>query len=400
MAEAVTFCEPHGICPSKSVNRISNSTGTKPDQCTCSDCQCSSAYKGRDCKQFASWALGLIIACPMGLVSFALLVFLRRRHRTGKLRGWFARSRFASSTRSDSLHSSGHITLSFLERGEGASRWHIDLDHLEWDREIGSGASAQVFLGSYYDHEVAVKRFRMSAWDQSAFDDFMRAEAKAFAALNHPNIIQFYGAAFDRKTNHGFIVTEYCSKGSLAQLLTARRPEVQRSNFMPLMRGVASGMAYFHGRGFVHRDIKPGNVLLSENNIVKLCDFGLARTSNQDSTLMTAGTGTPAYMAVELITGDEAQVRCSNAVDVFSMGVLMWTLWTHEVPYARLSLTPFMLMKRITEGMRPEMPDGSRENIPPIPTEVAELVQRCWAQDPEERPSFAEISKALAQIQI
>ena len=384
------------------MNTITNKTSTAGNgyKCNCKSCTCTSAYKGQDCKQLASWALGLAIAAPLGVVSIALLFFARRRRRSGHRSGWFASSRFASSKRSNSGRSSGHITLSFLERGEGASRWHIDLDHLEWDREIGSGASAPGFLGSYYDHEVAVKRFRMSAWDQSAFDDFMRAEAQAFAALNHPNIIQFYGAAFDKKTNHGFIVTEYCSKGSLAQLLTARRPEVERSNFMSLMRGVASGMAYFHARGFVHRDLKPGNVLLSENNVVKLCDFGLARTSNHDSTLMTAGTGTPAYMAVELITGDEAQVRCSNAVDVFSMGVLMWTLWTHEVPYARLSLTPFMLMKRITEGMRPEMPGGSRGDTPPIPAGVAELVQRCWAQDPEERPSFAAISKELARIEL
>ena len=106
---------------------------------------------------------------------------------------------------------------------------------------------------------------------------------------------------------------------------------------------------------------------------------------------MTAGIGTPAYMAVELITAMDSHVQCSNSIDVFSMGVLMWSMWTLEVPYAKLSLTPFLLMKAILDGLRPELPDD-------CPPQLAGLLGLCWHADPQQRPTFSEITRRLELI--
>ena len=236
-----------------------------------------------------------------------------------------------------------------------------------------------------------MKRLFSSMWEQDKFDEFFRSEAKMLKSLNHPNVVRFFGAAFDPQTQHGVLVTEYCSKGSLTQLMKDRRPEVGRARYMDMVLGVAHGMEFFHGRGFVHRDLKPDNVLLDATDVVKLCDFGLARVAARDETMMTAGVGTPAYMAVELITGEATEVKSSNAVDVYSMGVLLWALWTHEVPYARLSLTPFMLMTRLVGGMRPEIPVD-------MPKALAKVMEKCWKATPEERPRFAEIVRDLSLL--
>ena len=267
----------------------------------------------------------------------------------------------------------------------------IDLEQLDYDEEIGSGVSAQVFRGTYYGQEVAVKRLFSSLWEQEKFDEFFRTEAQMLKSLNHPNVVRFFGAAFDTHTEHGVLVSEYCSKGSLTQLMKINAPEVGREAYLNVMVGVARGMEFFHGRGFIHRDLKPDNVLLDATNVVKLCDFGLATIGDTNQATMTAGVGTPAYMAVELITGEASHVKSTNAVDIYSMGVLLWALWTHEVPYAKLNLTPFMLMTQLVGGKRPEIPED-------MPKGLVRVVEHCWQKDPGSRPQFSEICVALSML--
>ena len=84
-------------------------------------------------------------------------------------------------------------------------------------------------------------------------------------------------------------------------------------------------------------------------------------------------------LLIELITGESNTVHCDNTVDVFSMGILMWAIWTHEVPYKKMNLTPFMLMTRLVGGMRPEIPED-------MPKKLSELMRSCWAQDAAQRP--------------
>jgi serine/threonine protein kinase len=279
-----------------------------------------------------------------------------------------------------------------FDRGE-ASTWFIDLKELELKEEVGVGASAQVFRGVYFGQQVAVKRLFCSVWEQHKFTEFFRSEAQLLASLHHPNVVRFYGAAFDANDNRGYLVTEYCSKGSLSEHLQNHTDEVcpREKKFLPLVTGISRGMQFFHAKQFVHRDLKPDNVLLDEGSVIKLCDFGLSRfVENSIANTMTAGIGTPAFMAIELIIGEDRNVEAGTKIDVFSFGVMLWVLWTHRIPYVDLRLTPFTLMNKVVNGLRPIIPDDCPRNF-------EDLMERCWARDPADRPQFSECTIFLEE---
>jgi tRNA A-37 threonylcarbamoyl transferase component Bud32 len=279
-----------------------------------------------------------------------------------------------------------------FDRGE-ASTWFIDLKELALKEEVGVGASAQVFRGVYFGQQVAVKRLFCSVWEQHKFTEFFRSEAQLLASLHHPNVVRFYGAAFDANDNRGYLVTEYCSKGSLSEHLQNSSAEVcpREKKFLPLVAGISRGMQFFHAKQFVHRDLKPDNVLLDEGSTIKLCDFGLSRfVENSIANTMTAGIGTPAFMAIELIIGEDRNVEAGTKIDVFSFGVMLWVIWTHRIPYVDLRLTPFTLMNKVVNGLRPVIPDDCPHNF-------QDLMSRCWARDPTDRPQFSECTIFLEE---
>eukprot|EP00935_MAST-01C_sp_MAST-1C-sp1_P000773 g773.t1 len=345
---------------------------------------------------------------------------------------------------------------------EEAQTWLVDLDQLEIFEEIGGGASAQVYRGAYFGQTVAIKRLYagQALETQDKFVEFFGNEARLLATLHHPHVVRFFGAAYEPQEKRGLLVTELCAKGSLSAHLamrSPRSPEVSRDRFFDLSLGISRALQFFHARQFVHRDLKPDNVLLDEKGVAKLCDFGLSRVidSSTQANTMTAGVGTPAFMAIELIVGDmspstpswgqgrgakaqtkaqpggrvgqlsnrspslqseddvsvnvsgaarpagdglgginiDASSHAGTKVDVFSFGVMLWVLWTQSMPYLDLKLTPFTLMNKVVGGLRPELPDDS-------PRRLAQLMERCWAHNPADRPAFSEITTELEAIEV
>ncbi|GMH75673.1 hypothetical protein TL16_g06837 [Triparma laevis f. inornata] len=281
-----------------------------------------------------------------------------------------------------------------------AADWLIHFDEIELGGVVGSGTSAHVFRGWYSDQAVAVKRLHSIRWDAKEFEAFFTQEAGLIARLHHPNVVRFYGVCY--QDDHFYIVTEFCHE-NLSQALRRLKSELKGplppNLAFKLAYQIAKGMLYLHSKNVIHRDLKPENILLDDKGDVKMCDFGLSRLTTNDVE-MTQQVGTPAYMAPEMAgvgdTGsdedeEEPRISIGKPVDVYSYGILLWTLWTQKLPYSDLRVkNPFQLMVKVTNGYRPPIPKE-------MPTILQSLMQKCWAGDPTTRPTFVQVVEEIRE---
>ncbi len=163
---------------------------------------------------------------------------------------------------------------------------------------------------------------------------------------------------------------------------------------------ICQGCAHLHSLSIIHRDLKPDNVLLdSSNKTVKICDFGVSRlmTGNATSLATTLNAGSPLFMAPELFSGvdkDGNNVRCTSKVDVFSFAIVFWMILALDEPYKEKmtiqNLSPLAFMKAICDGTRPD--------LSAVPFELRNALISCWHDNPNMRPTFAEMSKTLSAL--
>jgi hypothetical protein len=193
-------------------------------------------------------------------------------------------------------------------------------------RLLGRGGAAQVYLAhdGELDREVAIKILTGSGTVASL--DRFREEAAAMAELRHPNILEVYD--FGDAEGLPFLVLEHIAGGSLADPVFSRGLDLSQAG--PLARGILDALEYAHSRGVVHRDIKPGNILLGAEGTPKLSDFGLAKSPTSSVRTRTGVVlGTPEYMAPESFDGAPA----SPAADLYAWGCLLHTLLHGRPPY-------------------------------------------------------------------
>jgi serine/threonine protein kinase len=170
--------------------------------------------------------------------------------------------------------------------------------------------------------------------------------------------------------------------GSLFKFLRERPTELSPTQRTIIALDVAAGMAYMHEQKVIHRDLKSVNILLDDQKRARICDFGLSRVLTFEP--MSGVVGTAQWMAPEVFRSDPVY---ATPVDVYSFGVLMWELLTSRVPfdgYNRAELPTLV----VNQGLRPEIPGGT-------PRELAHLIQRCWAANPVDRPTFQQICQLL-----
>ena len=252
-------------------------------------------------------------------------------------------------------------------------------------RELGRGGMASVFLASDEKHgrDVAIKVIRQDLSASLGHERFLR-EIEIAARLRHPNIVPL----FDSGQVEGslFFVMPYEEGRSLRERLreTGALPIADALN---VMRDVARALCYAHEHGVVHRDIKPDNVMLSGGAAV-VTDFGIAkavsvaRTHAGDPTLTVDGTviGTPAYMAPEQATGDTS---VDHRADIYSFGCLGYEVFAGHPPFQEKA-THLLIAAHLASVPRP-----ITELRPEIPPSVAELLSRCLAKAPADRPQSA-----------
>jgi hypothetical protein len=267
-------------------------------------------------------------------------------------------------------------------------------DRYELEELVDSGGMSALFRAHdrQLERRVAIKILHERYADDAEYVERFRREARAVARVSHPNIV----TVIDRGVDGGrqYIVFEHVEGESLKEL-------VLRSGRLPLHRAVelalavADGLAFAHGHGLVHRDVKPQNVLLSSEGEVKVTDFGIASSLDVEDGVTQTGTvvGTGEYLAPE-----EASGEVSPATDLYSLGVVLWELLTGDVPFGGGNSVA-AAVSQLNEPL-----PSLREQRPDAPPRLAAAVERALATDPARRfPSMsalaAELRACLSEIE-
>ncbi|WP_333842052.1 serine/threonine-protein kinase [Pelomicrobium sp.] len=258
-------------------------------------------------------------------------------------------------------------------------------------RELGRGSTCRVYLAQdpFTDREVAVKvispQLQKGARESKRFMRAFMSEATLAGRLKHPHIAAIYDAAMEE--DFGYLVMEYVPGGTLQQFCDPAR-------LLPLDRVVeiifkcCRALDYAMRQGVIHRDVKPGNILVTQGTEIKITDFGTALLQIADHTQLT-GVGSPAYMSPEQIREQEL----THQTDIYSLGVVMYRLLTGRLPYD--SRETEKLMEEILHGV-PLPPSAHRPGLPPA---LDRIVLRAMGKELHERyPTWLEFARDLAAV--
>jgi len=263
------------------------------------------------------------------------------------------------------------------EQEAEVQKWEIAEEEIIIDknRVLGKGSFGAVYAGTCRGKDVAVKILDNDVSD-NVLEDF-KNEVAVMAKLRHENLLLFMGVS----TQGGKlqIVTELMPKGSVHFLLRDKVPLTMKRKML-IAIDTALGIFWLHQTGILHLDLKPANLLVNDSWVVKVADFGISQMrENLDSI-----GGTLNYMSPEILMGGEVDEKA----DVYSFGMVLWELVSERVPWRNElnSLDEYKITVGVS-GKRPPVP----QNCPP---KLLSLIEKCWAQNPKDRLTFAEIAES------
>lgn len=251
---------------------------------------------------------------------------------------------------------------------------------------IATGGMSTVYRGldTRLDRPVAVKVMDSRYATDSGFLARFQLEARTVARLRHPGLVAVYDQGLDAQ--HPFLVMELIDGGTLRELLTERGPMPPHA-VAAVLRPVLGGLAVAHRAGLVHRDVKPENVLISDEGEVKLADFGLVRAVGEAGITSTSVIlGTAAYLSPEQVRTGSAGPRS----DVYSTGIMVYELLTGKTPFTGDSPLALAYQRVDRDVPRPS------EAIDGVPEQFDELVLRATARDPDAR--YADATEMGAEL--
>ena len=248
-------------------------------------------------------------------------------------------------------------------------------DRYEVIRSIGEGGMANVYLAhdTILDRNVAVKVLRGDLANDEKFVRRFQREALSASSLSHPNIVEMYDVGED--DGQYYIVMEYVDGKTLKQVLKARGklsvPEV-----VDIMLQLTDGMAHAHDAYIIHRDIKPQNIMILSNGMIKITDFGVATALNSTQLTQTNSVmGTVHYLPPEQAQGKGSTIKS----DIYSMGIMMYELLTGLVPYKGDNAVEIAL-KHLKEPL-----PSVRKKDASIPQSIENIIIKATAKNPKNR---------------
>ncbi len=250
-------------------------------------------------------------------------------------------------------------------------------DNFDVKQALATGGAARIYLAKQLslDRDVVVKVLRHQLSTQPEFRERFAREARLLARLEHPNIVQIID--FGDQDNFYYFIMEYVRGGSLKDLLD-RADHIPIDVALSIAYFVVRGMAYVHEHNVLHLDIKPANILLTRQGVIKVADFGLARFNEEgETTKRRKGhpAGTPLYMSPEQVQGGALDLRS----DLFSFGVLLYQMLTFRNPFQGRNTEQ---VYRLIRSCQIKPPSSLRSEIP---AQLDDLVMTCLQKDREKR---------------
>eukprot|EP01132_Coremiostelium_polycephalum_P005360 gene5360-6689_t len=263
-------------------------------------------------------------------------------------------------------------------------------------RKIGAGAFADVYLLEWKSKLVAVKRVKYEKILESGKSDTwiknkFILEVVLMVKLSHiSSFVKLFGTCIEE--NELLLVLEFCSFGSLYSVLnTVGNDQIISSlpSINILSQSIVNGMSYLHSLcpQIIHRDLTSQNILIDSTGSSKIADLGISRFKNEFGDKTMTSIGNPRWRAPEVTKGE----KYSEKVDVFGFGMILYEMFTRRVPFHQFE--PVQASFKIAGGERPPLPDS-------IDNRWTTLIQKCWEQNPANRPSFLQIQQVIQQLPI
>jgi serine/threonine-protein kinase len=255
--------------------------------------------------------------------------------------------------------------------------------------QLGQGGMSVVYKGldTALDREVAVKVLHPHLASKPESRKRLDREARAVARLHHANILEVYDFS-GADSSEAYIVTEYIRGKTLREFISGEPlspPEIAAM----VMHEIAGALAHAHDQGVLHRDLKPENVMVRDDGVIKLTDFGIAKILDRDEKMTMTGAlvGSPAHMAPEIIEGEESGAEA----DVFSLGTMLYLFVTGKLPFTAPNTTA--TLKRILDCVY----EDPRQSVPTCSDELTEIIGTCLQRAPGSRyPTAGKLRDALS----
>ncbi|KAM9445135.1 tyrosine-protein kinase TXK [Clarias gariepinus] len=266
--------------------------------------------------------------------------------------------------------------------GFSSDKWEIDPSELTFMKELGRGEFGVVRLGQWREqHTVAIKAVREGSMSE---DDFIE-EAKVMMRLCHPKLVQIYGVCTTQRPI--CIVLEFMENGSLLQALRDHGSSLECVQLLAMCQDVCEGMQYLEHNNFIHRDLAARNCMMNEKNVVKVCDFGMARYVLDDQYTSSLGSRFPVKWSPPEVLHYN---KFSSKSDVWSFGVLMWEVFSEgRTPFGN-RLNP-EVVEEVTQGGRLYKPHKA-------PANIYDIMYECWHERPQGRPPFSDLLQRIKAI--